>query len=321
MCRRLHLSYAILFFAARAAGQTQPCEVDVPLNVVMPDAALVRNLAQDGLVAHHGKDVLSIRSVTVDTAARRIVLVVENGKNVNSAARKVEASVLGAIVTNARAEDSFAFVTAHGPRKELSFGAPRDLLLSAIAELCSPAKGKHQDRPALDAVLDAAGLLQPSKPGDSIVFLTMGLEPNGEAAYGKVAKSLTAAGIRLFGVQLGRLYAGIYTLNIERSPFGAVFPRATIDPNLETIFDLSDETGGFFLEEDTEGDPQRRYQLTEDRLQMLNKFSGQLYKAIVEYYRIRLVAPPKGFAIDLADSASRKLLNAHMIYPRKIPPC
>jgi len=40
-------AYALLFFIASAAGQTQPCEVDVPLNIVMPDAALVRNVPQD----------------------------------------------------------------------------------------------------------------------------------------------------------------------------------------------------------------------------------------------------------------------------------
>jgi hypothetical protein len=144
MPRRLHLSCAFLFFLASAGGQNQPCEVDVPVNVVMPDAALVRNMPQDGFIALHGSDVFAIRSVRADTASRRIVLVVENGKNVNPAAHRVEASVLGSIVRNARAEDSFAFLTARGPRTELPFGAPRDMLLSSIGELSSPAKGKDQ---------------------------------------------------------------------------------------------------------------------------------------------------------------------------------
>jgi hypothetical protein len=64
---------------------------------------------------------------------------------------------------------------------------------------------------------------------------------------------LTAAGIRLFGFQLGRLYMGIYSV----SPGCILLLRATIDPNRETMLDLADETGGFFLEENTEGDPQR----------------------------------------------------------------
>lgn len=208
MWRRPHFSFALLFLSANAAGQNHPCEVDVPLNIVTPDAALVRHMPQDGFVVHHGRDVLAIRSVNADSAPRRIVLVVENGRNVNPAARKVEASLLGTIVRNARAEDSFAFLTAHGPRKELSFGTPRDVLLSAIAELSSPAQGKNQARSALHAVLEGAVWLQPSQPGDSIIFLTMGLEP-------LVGRTLTAGGIRLFGFQLGMLYLGIYSVSLS----------------------------------------------------------------------------------------------------------
>jgi hypothetical protein len=54
-------------------------------------------------------------------------------------------------VRKARAEDSFAFLTAHGPRTELPFGAQRDMLLSSVGEICSPAKGKDQGKSALDA--------------------------------------------------------------------------------------------------------------------------------------------------------------------------
>ena len=112
---RLNLSFGLLFLAVSAGGQTQPCELDIPLNIVMPDLALVRNMHQDGFIAHRGSEVLPIRSVNEDTASRRIVVVVENGKNVNPGARKVEVSILGAIVKNARAEDSFALLTAIGP--------------------------------------------------------------------------------------------------------------------------------------------------------------------------------------------------------------
>jgi hypothetical protein len=321
MLRRLHLSYAFLFFSASAAGQNQPCEIEVPVNIVMPNLGLARNVSPDGFVARHGSDVLDIRSITEDTASRRIVLVVENGRNINPAARKVEASVLRALVTNARAEDSFAFLTAHGPRKELPFGTPRDVLLSSIEELSSPAKGKDQGKSAFDAVLDAAGWLQPSEPGDSVIFLTMGPEESAGTELGRVGKTLTAAGIRLFGFQLGRLYLGNYSVGIAPNVHGGVVPTASIVPNAETMFTLADKTGGFFLGENTEGGPQKSYQLTDGRLQQLNKLAGQLYKGIVDYYRVRIVAAPDGFALDLTDSLRQGLPNAHLVYPRKVPGC
>jgi hypothetical protein len=172
---RLNLSFGLLFLAVSAGGQTQPCELDIPLNIVMPDLALVRNMHQDGFIAHRGSEVLPIRSVNEDTASRRIVVVVENGKNVNPGARKVEVSILGAIVKNARAEDSFALLTAIGPRRELPFGAPRETLLSAIAELSSPAKGNGQAKSVLDAVLEAAGSLQPAQRAIPLFFLLWAL--------------------------------------------------------------------------------------------------------------------------------------------------
>lgn len=320
MGREWHRSFVLLFFSASAVGQNQRCEVDVPLNIVMPDAALVRKMPQESFVAHQGRNVLAISSVNADSGPRRIVLVVENGKNVNPAARKVEASILGEILAKARAEDSFALLTARGPRKELPFGTSRDVLLSAIGELSSPSKGKNQPTSALEAVLEAASWLQPSQPGDSIIFLTMGLAPSGgDPEYGKVGKKLSAGGIRLFGFQLGTPYSGIYTVGIVPGPFGGVL--ATIDPNRQTVFELADKTGGFFLEENTEGEPDREYHSTDERLQEVNRFAGQLYKGIVEYYRIRLVAAPEGFVIDLTDSVRQKLLKARMVYPRNIPRC
>jgi hypothetical protein len=320
MSRGLHLNLALLAFAASAQAQSRPCEVDVPVNIVTPEAALVRSLRQDAFVAHHGNDAIAIRSVGADTTPRRIVLVVENGKSVNPAARKVEASVLRFVMTNARAADSFAFLTALGPREEVHFGAPREELLSAIGELSSPAKGKGQTKSTLDTVVETAGWLQPRQPGDSIVLFTMGLAP-GDAGYGRAGKVLTAAGVRLFGFQLGRLYAGIYSTGVTSGAGGMLLPTATIDPNRQTIFDLAEQTGGVFWGENTEGDPQKTYQLTDERLQLLGKFGEQLYKGIVEYYRIRVDAAPEGFTIDLTDSVRQKLRQPHMVYPRRLPDC
>ncbi len=321
--RRLHLGYLLLFFfSASTVAQNQSCDVDVPVNVVMPDAALLRNIPRDAFIARHGKDVLTIRSVVADTAPRRIVLVVENGKNVNPAAHKLETSVLRAIVTNGRPVDSFAFLTAVGPRNDVPFGAPREALLSAIDDASSPVKEKGQSKSVLDTILEASGWLQPQRVGDSILLLTMGIKPE-EPNYGRVAKILTTAGIRLFAFQFGRFYEGIYRTGVAPAPApgGMLLPTASMDPNSETVFNLAVETGGFSLLENTEGDPQRRYELTEGRVEHVTQRGGQLYKGITDYYRIRLVSPPEGFAIDLTDAVRNRFPKAQLAYPRKTLGC
>ena len=320
MYRRLTLGLTLLSICSNVDAQGQGCELDVPLNVVMPDAALVRNLPQDAFTARRGNDLLPIRSVETDTAPRRIVIVAEDGNKVNPAARRVEAKVLETILRKGRDIDSFAFLTAVGPRTELPFGTSRESLFSAVGELAVPQKGKAQTKSMLETVMEAAIWLQPAQPGDAIFLVTMGIMPD-DPSYGRVMKTLTTAGIRLFGLQLGGVYVGIYSVGVITGTNGTLLPNARVDPNRQTMFDLADETGGFFLGENTEGSPQQSYKLTDERLQRLEKLGGQLYKGVAEYYRIRLPAPPAGFAIELSNSLREQLPKAHMTYPRKMPAC
>jgi hypothetical protein len=157
----------LFLFSASLVAQNRPCDSDIPVNVVMPDGGLVRDINADAFVARRGTESLAIRSVNLDAGPRRIVFVVENGKNVNTAGRRVEAAVLRGIVDNARTTDSFSLLTAMGPRREVPLDATREAVLSAIDELSSPAKGSSQARPILDSVLEAATWLQPAQPGDS----------------------------------------------------------------------------------------------------------------------------------------------------------
>ena len=319
MSRLLYFGFTLLLLQTSTA-QNRPCTLDIPLNVLMPDTALVRGLHQGAFVARLGNSVLDIRSVDVDTSPRRIVIVAEDGKKLNPAARKVEATILGAVVGDTRPSDSIALLTAVGPRKELPLGTRRELLVSAIEDLSAPPREKGEGMSTFEVVQQAVGWLQPSQPGDSIILLTMGLAP-GAPGYARAREALTDGGIRLFGLQMGRIVIGTYSTGIASAPGGGIMPTARVDPNTETMFDLADETGGFFLEENTEGDPQRSYHLTEEMLQLVAKLGDQLNKGVREYYRLRLLAPPEHYTIDLADSVREKLPKAHMVYPRKMPRC
>jgi hypothetical protein len=314
----IHLGL-LFFFSASLVGQNRPCDSDVLVNIVMPDGGLVRDVQADAFIARRGTESVIILSVDLDAGPRRIVFVIDNGKNVNPAARRVEAAVLRGIVDNARTGDSFSLLTAIGPRKEVPFSATREAVLSVIDELSSPAKGSSQARPILDSVLEAAAWLQPAQPGDSIVCLTMGLKPN-EPKYGLAGKQLASAGIRLFGFQLGTWYTSVSSSEIAPT-VGGFRITPTIDPDHESIFNLADETGGFAILENTEGSPQQTYKLTDERLRYLVKYAGQLYKGITSYYRIRLAYSPENLTIDLSEAVRTKVPKARVIYPRKISGC
>jgi hypothetical protein len=102
-----------------------------------------------------------IASVIPDNGPRRIVFVVETAKSNSEAFRRIEAAIVAEIVATARPQDSFALLTAHGPRREVRFGEAHEKLGSVIQELGEAAKGKKEFSRVLDAVQDATGWLQP----------------------------------------------------------------------------------------------------------------------------------------------------------------
>ena len=73
--------------------------------------------------------------------------------------------------------------------------------------------------------------------------------------------------------------------------------------------------------ENAEGDPQKEYHLTDERLHAIRHAAQQEYKAIVEFYRIQVEGPAKDSEIDLADSLRRELPKAEVIYPRDSQSC
>ena len=322
-----YLASLLTLFALSAAAQ-DGCEEDFPLNVVTPDAALIRGIPSSGFVVHDGHEMVVIKSVTVDSAPRRIVAVVENGKTVDSATRQIQASVLSVMLTSARAEDSWALLTAVGPRTALPFGTPRDTIVSATKELISRPNGKDQHSSVLEGVLDAAKWLQPSRPGDSIILLTMGINPTNptDREYKTVRTALTAAGIRLFGLQLGTYYAGFYEPETGvRAGFAVSIGSAPlIISNHATIFELANITGGFAILEKTD-DPMTTYHVTDKDLKRLDELAGQVYKAITEYYDVRLGMASKDFTVDLTDPVRQQLSRAHvqvqLIYPNATHGC
>src|SRR5438552_15131417 len=61
--------------------------VELPVNVILPDGRLVRGLQRDHLVALAKKDRLKIESITQDAGPRRILFVLDTGRDLPSEAR------------------------------------------------------------------------------------------------------------------------------------------------------------------------------------------------------------------------------------------
>ncbi len=288
--------------------------------MALPDASLVRGLAVNDFFAHGKKGPAKIVSVSTDRSPRQILFVVETGKQVPPDARKVQAEMLTEIFKNARIEDSFALLTTRGPKREIRFGASKETLSSAVSEIRIGVTGKQEDSGVLDTVLDGIDWFQEHKEGDAVFVLAMGIESSHRASFSKVRDSLVSSDVHLFGVQLGPFIGGFYQMGMAIS-FGQTFPTAWIDPNLENMFALSRYTGGFAAIENTEGDPQKQYHLTDERLHQIRYVARQQYKAITEFYKIQIQGYSKDLQIDLSEKVRKQLPQAQVSYPRNLQNC
>ncbi len=314
------LAFFVLIAYATAKAEDRTCATDIPVNVVLRDASLIRNIERDQFIVNGGHGGLPIASLATDTAPRRIALVVEIDPRVPESARRIEVSLLSYVLSKSRPEDSFALLTTNGPLKEVRFGAARDELQASISQLWTSREGKNQWNQPLDGVLEVTNWFQQPQRGDSVIVVTMGIENRGGASYRKVLDTLAAKRIRLFGVQLGPVIGGFYSTGV--APRAGEFPiTARIDPNRESLQDLCDETGGFSVLEDTAGDPGKTYKLNDDRLSHIVKLGGQLYKAIDQYYVLHVMLPPRGWSVDLSSSLHDQLPQALVIFPKKLDPC
>lgn len=312
---------ALLLVCTNGSAEQPPCDAELPVNVVLPDASLVRGLGPENFVARTKREPLRIGSFTTDTGPRRILFVVETGKQLPEAARTVEAAVLSHILSIARPEDSFALLTARGPRREVRFGSNRDAVNASVHELGEAPRGKNQENGVLDALLEGAEWFQEARPGDAIIVMTMGIESAHKASYSKVRTALAAQRIRLFGFQLGQKIAGFYQTAVAPGIWGQFSVQAFVSPNEENVFALSFESGGFVCNENTGGDPWRQYKLTEERLEIVKILGQQMHKAATNYYSLRAEFPRRNYVIDLADPMKQKLPQAMVTYPRRLPDC
>jgi len=257
--------------------------------------------------------------VETRSGPRRILFVVETGKQVPVAARKVEFEIISEILSKAASEDTFALITSRGPRNEIGFGTSRETVAGSAAAIEKDLGGWSQKSGVLDSILEAIERFQSPREGDAIVVLTLGIESNHYAAYGTVRDALVKAHVRLFGLQLGPIINAIGA--VPRYLGNDRFQPGWMDPNRENLFALTRASGGFATWENAAGGPGGEYKLTNERLLAVKHMALQIYRAVARYYSIQIENPPSDFALDLASSVRKDLPQARLNYANRSREC
>jgi hypothetical protein len=122
LVQTFYLLLATLLICSKVFAKDTNCLREIPVNVVLPDAAIVRKLRPEQFTANIKNQPAPIAWVIPDNSPRRIVFVVETAKSNSQAVRRIQAAIVAEIVASARPQDSFALLTAHGARREVRFG-------------------------------------------------------------------------------------------------------------------------------------------------------------------------------------------------------
>jgi hypothetical protein len=313
---------AFLFSHLQGAARTPDSAcvtLEVTTNAILGDGRVVRGLHREDFSVRGKHDRIDIESVQYDTAPRRIVLIVDNGPGLNPDARKAQAQILGHILSDARPEDSFAFVSARGPQVEVPFDEPREKVRQVLETTLASGGGGGNGDGFLDAVMRGITLFKGPHQGDAIIAMASEFEKSRSATYHAVAEALTQDHIRMFGFLLGPIMKGAYFTTIGPGA-GTVFV-----PNAQNFSTITWNSGGYMLEEQTEM-PWKEYKLSADHSGELETKGWRMYSAIAESYRLQVRLPAgmnarSEWIMELSPTLQKRIPTAEVIYPRSLPVC
>ncbi len=316
----------ICCICANARTQQNSCaQAEVAVNAILPDGKLIRGLQRDNLVADTKAGKIQIDSVTRDTGPRRILFVLDVGRDLPHDARKAQAEIVSYVVSGADSTDSFALITARGPRIAVHFDEGRDKLAAALVQIEQSPKNVNGELGSLDAVMEVLEWFQAPQLGDTIVLMASDIESNKHAVYSKVARALADRRIRVFGFLIGPIDLGTVYAEIGTDYRGRISGRTSVLPNDENLSTLSWDSGGYMIVENAKM-AWKDYKLTDAHLDELETEASRLYGAATEFYRVVVVPPTRAteheqWKLDLADTVRKRVPQAKILYPRQMPSC
>lgn len=233
---------------------------------------------------------------------------------------EVESTLISAILGQARPQDSFALLTSGGRADEVGFGSNLQQFQTVLSTLSENARQKGSSSlDTLDYALRHFGELQ---DGDAVLLLSMGFEAESDRAnYGKIQRELEQRQIRVFGFQLGTEIVGYYSTEITNIG-GRLGVSTSTFPNETTLFNMAWESGGYMIQENTEGAPWKEYKFNDDRRQRLEINARRAYQAMFHFYRLRLGGGgSKNLSLSLSSELQKRYPTAKLSYPQPPSQC
>lgn len=322
----------ILGFTSATFGQQAACKaVEVPVGVVNISGDVFRGLAVEDFIGRAQKKPVAVKTLTYDDGPRRVLIVVDVNKKLSADSRKAEDEMIKTLLANARPQDTFAIMPAHGPGQDVKFTADHAAINQALGQTGEGRRGKEPG--VLDTVMVGIEWFGESQPGDAIVVIAADMEGNHKTNAKLVAKALAERNIRMFGLAVGPVMTSNSVLGgsmTSTTSQGLAWTKPLVGEILytngdESFYPLTTNSGGVVLAV-MNTDSRRTYSMTDPRLvQEVRQKARSVSKMISAYYRMQIEPPqtahPAAWSLDVNEEIQKHSQPMYVLYPHELGPC
>ena len=333
LTRILSALSVILGLSTLGLGQQTACKsVEIPIGVISVSGDIFRGLAAEDFVGHLQKKPVTVKLVTFDDGPRRVLIVVDVNKKLSSDARKAQGEMLRTILDNARPQDTFALISAHGRGPQVKFTADRSAIKNALGWDNGADNGKEKELGVLDGVMAGMEWFGTLQSGDSIVVMAADMEGNHKANSKLVARALEEKHIRMFGLALGPVTTknSVAGETVTNASMGMAYSRPVVgDVSYSTgddnFFPLTVNSGGMVLGV-INGDSYHSYRMEDPQvLQAVRQKALSVSKMISAYYRMQVEPPqlahPEDWSLTMNPEVQKHAPLMFVLYPHQLGPC
>jgi hypothetical protein len=321
----------ILAFCTLGRGQQTACKgAEIPIGVISASGDIFRGLAAEDFLGQLQKKPMSVKLVTFDDGPRRVLIVVDVNKKLSPDSRKAESEMVRIILENARKEDTFALIPAHGHGPQVKFTADRPAITLALG---ADGGGKNGKEPGvLDSVMEGIEWFESPQSGDAIVVMAADMEGNHKTNAKLVARALEERHIRMFGLALGPVTTKntIAGETVTNASMGLAYSRPLVGDLAYTtgddnFFPLTVNSGGLVLGV-MNGDSRRSYNLEDPQvIQAVRQKALSVSKMISSYYRMQVEPPqlthPEDWSLTMNPEVQKHAPPMFVLYPHQLGPC
>ena len=317
-------------FLALATGsfaQQSVSSCSIPVVVAAPAYGLVQQLSPGDFEARIDHHVVRVLSAQVDDRPRRIVILLDAGKEVSDAGWSHETTLARSLVAEARDQDRIA-LGFYGAREEfIDFSIPRPTVSDKLQALASSRPQSPSDNHLYDALLRTLNQLADRQFGDSIVVIASKGDVASQARAGTIKKAMFEHKVRLFSLISGQadLVPAVGVRPVGTAPQAL---RLVRQEDFEELTRLSEDVGGaiqlnYSIHVEGARQPSAIPKINEG--QLLQEQALFTFREIVQTYRLEFALQqskdPVPLNLALTKSERSKVPQAKALYPHELTDC